>query len=248
MLSPGHWNCPQCGDFKLQPCPSLCREELKTHGHSDFTKTVPTSWFFSFLHLEDQAGRPHPTLHSPVADLKQLSPSRCTHPICANSSPHSVPDQLLILTHVVVRGQPHSTLSRQTLPSSARLPILSLFLSNQKLCCLSSQQFSDLLSENAITQLPRTWQSHPSLVIPCDGLAHVTLESAVSSWKSYWALLGQVHVPVGFLEHSKPQTPIPLTHISKLEDYSTDTRKTASKIVLQSCHELSLLKGLSRSA
>lgn len=38
-------------------------------------------------------------------------------------------------------------------------------------------------------------------------------ESVVSSWESPWAPLGQVNMPAAFLEHSKPQTPIPLTHI-----------------------------------
>lgn len=77
-----------------------------------------------------------------------------------------------------------------------------------------------------LTQQPGEWQSLLRLVM---SLAHVT-ETVVSSWKSSRALLGQVRVPVAFLEHSKPETPVPLTHVSNLGDYSTDTRKTASNV------------------
>jgi hypothetical protein len=35
----------------------------------------------------------------------------------------------------------------------------------------------------------------------------------VSSWDLSWTPLGQVSMPAAFLEHSKLQTPIPLTHI-----------------------------------
>lgn len=38
-------------------------------------------------------------------------------------------------------------------------------------------------------------------------------ESVVSSWESLWPLFGQVRMPAALLEHSKLQTPIPLTHI-----------------------------------
>lgn len=117
-------------------------------------------------------------------------------------------------------------------PSPAKLFVLSLFLSeceNHKAKCMAFQTNSSLTfcPRKWSPSCPGKWQNHPGLMMSC-GVWHVLLsESAVSSWKSSRPPLGQVRVPAAFLEHSKPQTPIPLTHITSLEDCSTDTRKTA---------------------
>lgn len=110
-------------------------------------------------------------------------------------------------------------------PSSAKVSILSYSYQNVetivKRHCLSNQQFSELRSQDVVAQLPGKMAKPPwswRMLLP---------ESIVSSWKSSWAPLGQVTVPVAFLEHSRLQTLIPLTHISNREGCSPETRKTS---------------------
>lgn len=150
----------------------------------------------------------------------------------------------------MVSERPHSTLSLQTLPALQNFPFFSLFLSKLetilKMHCFSNQWFSEPLQRRWSPSCWGKWQSHLDLVLSW----HMLLsEGVMSSWKSSWAPLGQVSVPVALLEHSKPQTLVPLTHISNLEDCSTDTRKTAPNNAgtsLQSCSEVSLSKDLFR--
>lgn len=135
---------------------------------------------------------------------------------------------------MVIWERPHSTFLLQTIPALQCFPF-----------CLPSYQNVETIMYKALPSRPvvfwascqrkwshscrEKWQSLlslPSLVMSWHTLLS---ESVVSSWKSLWAPLEQVSVPAEFLEHSKPQTPIPLTHISNLEDCSTITRKTAPK-------------------
>ena len=197
-----------------------------------------------FPHLpEAQAGRPHPTLCSLVANLLALSFAPRTCSVCAKALP---PILFLIsssffLTHMVVQGRPHSTLSLQTLPARQNFPFCLCSYHTEK--CIASQASSFLRFGQGTCSPSSQGNGRASPVLWY--LWHMLLsETVVSSWKSSRAPLGQVRVPVAFLEHSKPETPIPLTHVSNLGDYSTDTRKTASNIPgasLQSCNEVSLL-------
>lgn len=128
-----------------------------------------------------------------------------------------------------VQGRPPSTRSLPRPPALHNFPFLSCSYQNveyhtEKSTAFATNSFPSFCQRRWSPSCQGRRQSPLGLVVS----RHMLLfESIVSSWKSSWAPLGQVNVPAAFLEHSKLQTPIPLTHISNLEDCSTDTRKTA---------------------
>lgn len=211
MLSPCHWTCPQGGDFKPYVPDSLRSEEL--------IEIVPTLCFSPLSPPCWSAGWPAPPSSpqsgstSPgivfclthMLSLCKLVPSSCSR----------------LAPHPYTCGGSRKFTFHPLIPDFSQLGKTLHFV------------FVLIQLKNALLLKPVVfWASvrecdHPAargMVEPlrsCDALAHITLwecGGVVSSWKSSWAPLGQVRVPAPFLEHSKPQTPIHLTHISNLED------------------------------